>query len=361
MNSNSHPSLSFSFTRHLPVLVVLFSLLRVSPIDAKKNRDAPHPHQGILTPYKPGPFTSLSLTNSDIQDLNEGKPVMKQTQAKDGEMAGGAICVQDIQAPMDQVWDQILNLNDYKGKVPKVNECVNYCDRVNKDGTRTIKTKMVVGVIPGYSYTSFYDHTYFKDKDSMTWTLDYEKTSDFDDVSGHWHLEEHPEKPGCTRVFYACDVMLKGAVPKPIVNYLSNSALRTATGWVKKESEGQAKQSGESDIESGGKSAEEKAASPVAIRFSKDDLRALISGKPVQSIITLHLNKGEVKTLRSKGQLSMQVAGDDEDATATIAALQIIEGPTLGFLERIQGSIVIGIFIAAFFIGLSSLLSLAIA
>lgn len=71
----------------------------------------------------------------------------------------------------------------------------------------------------------------------MTWTLDYDKTSDMDDVSGHWHLEDHPEKPDCTRVFYACDIKLKGGVPKPVVNILSKSALRTATGWVKKESE----------------------------------------------------------------------------------------------------------------------------
>ena len=71
----------------------------------------------------------------------------------------------------------------------------------------------------------------------MTWTLDYEKMSDFDDVAGHWHLEDHPEKPECTRVFYACDLKLRGAVPKPVVNYLSKSALKTATGWVKKESE----------------------------------------------------------------------------------------------------------------------------
>ena len=71
----------------------------------------------------------------------------------------------------------------------------------------------------------------------MTWRLDYDKTSDFDDVSGHWHLESHPTKPNCTRVFYACDIKLKGAVPGPVVNFISKSALKAATGWVKKESE----------------------------------------------------------------------------------------------------------------------------
>lgn len=67
--------------------------------------------------------------------------------------------------------------------------------------------------------------------------MDYEKTSDFDDVSGHWHVEEHPSAPGTTRVFYACDIKLHAGVPGPILNYISKSALKQATGWVKKESE----------------------------------------------------------------------------------------------------------------------------
>lgn len=71
----------------------------------------------------------------------------------------------------------------------------------------------------------------------MTWRLDYEKSSDFDDVSGHWHLESHPNNPNRTRVYYACDIKLKGAVPGPVVNFVSKSALKAATGWVKKESE----------------------------------------------------------------------------------------------------------------------------
>lgn len=93
---------------------------------------------------------------------------------------------------------------------------------------------------PRTQFTSFYDHTYSPEKDSMTWRLDYDKTSDFDDVSGHWHLESHPSKPNCTRVFYACDIKLKGAVPGPVVNFVSKSALKAATGWVKKESESHA-------------------------------------------------------------------------------------------------------------------------
>lgn len=71
----------------------------------------------------------------------------------------------------------------------------------------------------------------------MVWTLDYEKTSDFDDVSGHWHVAEHPSNPEKTRVFYACDIKMAGSVPKPIINFIGKVALKQATSWVKKESE----------------------------------------------------------------------------------------------------------------------------
>lgn len=85
----------------------------------------------------------------------------------------------------------------------------------------------------------------------MTWTLDYDKTSDFDDVSGHWHLEDHPKRDSATRVYYACDIRLAGSVPGPILNYISKAALKQATGWVKRESENSP--SGSIPAEFGGK------------------------------------------------------------------------------------------------------------
>jgi len=71
----------------------------------------------------------------------------------------------------------------------------------------------------------------------VTWSLDYDKTSDFDDVAGHWHLQDHPTKRGYTRVFYACDIKFKNPIPGPIMNFLTKAALKNATGWVKRESE----------------------------------------------------------------------------------------------------------------------------
>jgi hypothetical protein len=134
------------------VTAVLVAFLSCQSCQCRKNYDVPHAHQGVLSPYEPGPFQSLSLNKGDEKELEAGKPVMKQQQGSD--LAGGAICVQDVDAPKAAVWSQILDLDAYKGKVPKVNECKNYEVKQNPDGTTTLKTKMVVGVIPGYAVSS---------------------------------------------------------------------------------------------------------------------------------------------------------------------------------------------------------------
>jgi len=167
----------------------------------KKDYNLPHHHRGKLSPYEPGPFSSIELSKKEEQLLENGKSVMKQSLPKPGEVAGGAVCVQDVMAPKDAVWHQILDLDSYPSKVGKVSVSKNYCTNKNDDGTHTVKTRMVMNVMPGYKYESYYDHTVSLEKDSLVWTLDYDKTSDFDDVAGHCHLEDHPSKQGCTRVF----------------------------------------------------------------------------------------------------------------------------------------------------------------
>ncbi|GKY91214.1 hypothetical protein MPSEU_000094100 [Mayamaea pseudoterrestris] len=217
--------------------IFTFMWLLVGCSQARKNHDVPHPHRGVLKQYEPGPFGNIKLTKKDEDNLASGNPIMIQSDAGKDDVGGGAICVQDVLAPKSAVWNQILDLNSYKSKVPKLNECKNYYQAKTDDGSVCIKTKMVLGVMPGYSYTNYYDHRYYPKQDSLTWTLDYDKTSDFDDVVGHWHLEDHPSKTDVTRVFYACDIKLTGKVPGPIFNYISKAALKQATSWVKRESE----------------------------------------------------------------------------------------------------------------------------
>ena len=129
---------------------ILVALCVLCTTWAKIDRNAGHPHRGKLVPYKPGPF-HLQLTRSDEKELDSGKSVMKQIrdEGKEG-MGGRAICVQDVDAPRSAVWNQILDFDSYVGKVNKLKECKNYVVVRHKDGSSTIKTKMVIGVIPGY-------------------------------------------------------------------------------------------------------------------------------------------------------------------------------------------------------------------
>jgi hypothetical protein len=134
-------------------VVAILSL--VVDCDAKKDRNVPHHHNGKIKPYVAGPFPSLKLSRDEIGKLQSGQSVMKQTVPDKPEEGGSAICIQDVNAPCDAVWYQILDMDSYSKKVSKVNENKNYVVKKNGDGTTTIKTKQVLGVLPGYSVSEF--------------------------------------------------------------------------------------------------------------------------------------------------------------------------------------------------------------
>jgi hypothetical protein len=166
-------------------------------VTAKVDRNTPHGHYGKLKPYPPGPFVGLTLTKDDEMTLERGDSVMKQTLPSDGGGSGGtAICIQDVHAPITAVWSQILHMEEYPKKVNKVLKCENYHvqeeeemkepaahqgdDDVSVDVSTTkkgkkpsttngkkilrIKTKQVLGVLPGYSV-----RTKYKSSFQLTW------------------------------------------------------------------------------------------------------------------------------------------------------------------------------------------------
>ena len=99
---------------------------------------------------------------------------------------------------------------------------------------------------------------YYPEDNSMTWRLDYNKQSDFDDIVGIWHVEENPNDrevcssicnkqcswvnlcphfytQGICRVFYCCDISLKIPAPAFIVDKITKSNLKQALSWIKRE------------------------------------------------------------------------------------------------------------------------------
>ncbi len=216
-----------------------------------------HSHQGVVTPFQPGD-PKVTLDNKARGILKQGKPYQTQVQ-KEGGTGGRGLVVQDIDAPPSVVWGRILDYDHYASMVPKTIESKNYdvvdvtskakSKKVNKSTpipfeshlSQIIYTRMKVG-FPLLKLEFFIKHLYYPSLNSLTWTLDYSKLSDFNDSCGYWYVIPHPENddndnPTKTRVYYSVEVSMFDWVPKFVVDFMSTKALTDATAWVKKYSE----------------------------------------------------------------------------------------------------------------------------
>jgi len=118
--------------------------------------------------------------------------------------------------------------------VPKTLESETYKTEDLPNGQKRICVRMKVG----FSFLRFqvyFDHLYDPENNSLTWTLDYSKKSDFDDSVGFWYVV--PLAAETTRVFYSVVGSMFAWVPHFVVDFMSSQALTDATGWVKKFSE----------------------------------------------------------------------------------------------------------------------------
>jgi hypothetical protein len=191
----------------------------------------PHPHQGVL-PRPPQPPTTPELSSEDLEKLAQGEPVMHQLKEASGENAGGqGVAVLDIHAEPSVVWALITDFDRYEERVPNVMQC----DVVERAGEH-IKVHFVIG-IPLVPIEYWVDDTYRPDAGYLTWTLDYSKTSDFDDTTGFWVVQALPDRPGWSRAFYSVRVKARGWVPPPVEAAFSRFGLTRSTEWLKREAE----------------------------------------------------------------------------------------------------------------------------
>lgn len=213
-----------------PTRLLLAASLVVSAATPAVAADAtkPHPHQGVVAAHRGKPEVP-KLTNDDLKQLAAGKPVRKQI--KKGDAGGVGLAVQDVHAPVDVVWQRILDYPAYPRMVDGVIET-----EVYEQSGDHIKVRMIINAtVMRVEY--FIDHTVKTGDGYVTWTLDYDRESDLDDSVGMWVVEPVPGKPGWTRVFYSVNVKLRGWVPSFVEGMIADSGLTQATAWVKRESE----------------------------------------------------------------------------------------------------------------------------
>ena len=139
--------------------------------------------------------------------------------------------IQDIHAEPSTIWSRILSFSNYPRWVDGVKECETY----EKSGSN-LKVRFKIGKM-GVNYEYFIAHQVHTDQGYMTWTLDYDRLSDFDDSVGFWGVTPIEGKPGWSRVYYSVDVKLSGWVPGFVQDMVTKNGLTSATAWVKRESE----------------------------------------------------------------------------------------------------------------------------
>lgn len=216
----------------IPAILVSTMLLLLSPPGVCSGAAGPHPHQGVVPPFQAGD-PKVKLDKHALHVLEHGHPYSTQIESETG---GRGLVVQDVKAPTNIVWERILDYNNYNKMVPKTMESQNYKVEHHRHGAQTIFTRMKVG-FPMVKLQFFVKHLYEPQQNSLTWTLDYSKKSDFDDSCGYWYVVSHPDNPEWSRVYYSVEVSMFDWVPSFVVNFMSKQALTEATGWVKKFSE----------------------------------------------------------------------------------------------------------------------------
>mmetsp|Transcript_54257 Transcript_54257/g.109121 ORF Transcript_54257/g.109121 Transcript_54257/m.109121 type:complete len:297 (+) Transcript_54257:65-955(+) len=212
-------------------------LLLVTTVKAA-DPDKPHAHRGRAAPFKPG-APDVKLSAIDLAQLSSGQTVKRQVVDVEAGTAM-VLAVQDVAAPVDVILERITAFPDYPQMVQGVVKCANYKVVTHPNKTMTIKThlelKAAIMTFGGYFVHSYYPPPL----SSLTWTLDYDRTSDYVDSVGYWHVMKLSDVH--SRVFYSVNLMPADWVPSWIVDILQKQALGQATAWVKLESEKRAPQ-----------------------------------------------------------------------------------------------------------------------
>jgi hypothetical protein len=207
-------------------IVALVALAGTGVLAADANE--PHDHRGKLKPYEPGTIDH-ELTDEQQKKLAAGDLVI--ITIEDEDIGGRGIAVLDIAAPPDVVWSRITGYGNYPEWVGPVKEAEVY----RTEGNDTYTRVKISGFLYGYEY--FLRNTWHPEQDMLTWVMDYDRRSDFDDCVGAWFVEAHPAKEGWSRAWFSSDLKLRAKIPGFLMDFIKKQGLKDATSWVKEQSE----------------------------------------------------------------------------------------------------------------------------
>jgi len=228
----------FQLFFRLVIIHVLGSLFLLPTPSTGSSLDRQHGHEGKITPFYPGD-PNIFLDKNAIKNLNAGKSYI--THFRSGPERQDII-VQDIHAPAEVVWSRILDYNNYARMIPNTVEALTnkviHVDPTKNDKLSQIThTRMKVSV-SFLELEFFAKYMYYPSLNSLTWTLDYTKDNDLDDLCGYWYVIPHPENSTkYSRLYYAIEVSMYDWIPQFFCVLLKKNNLKETARWVKKFSE----------------------------------------------------------------------------------------------------------------------------
>ena len=199
-----------------------------------------HPHQGKLRPYAGEP-PHIVLSAEETKTLAGGKPVYKQFdrgELPDGTKSGGAAAVFKVRAPKEVVWQVLSAFPFYPRWIGPLTKANIYQKTTDPNKTsRDIFVEMRLQKWP-VDKTYFVKHNYpAGERNWGTWTLDYSRASEIDDLVGFWRVDPDSGNPNYSVVSYSVDIMMKEGYLDWFRSMIIDSSLSDATQWVKREAE----------------------------------------------------------------------------------------------------------------------------
>eukprot|EP00457_Paulinella_chromatophora_P004174 gb/GEZN01004184.1/.p1 GENE.gb/GEZN01004184.1/~~gb/GEZN01004184.1/.p1 ORF type:complete len:639 (+),score=73.27 gb/GEZN01004184.1/:170-1918(+) len=165
-----------------------------------------------------------NLTPTDQAELAAGRVVQQQT--KVGNKGNGWI-VLDVEAPVEAVWAKLADLEHYDQFIPTV-RFVEVTSSEKRGEQVVSRSNFIVSRWRLHTSTI---HTYRPAESMLEFELDENgKNVVLKDAAGFFYTEQ--PRAGVTRVFLVARLTVSSMIPRWLIDYAAERALRRATNWI---------------------------------------------------------------------------------------------------------------------------------
>ena len=207
--------------RSLIRLCAVVAVLGAQPAGAEER----HHHDGVF-PALEGSPPEISLSVSDLSDLADGATLIRSVR---GDADNHAVAVLRVDASPAVIWSVLLDFDQY----PRWVDGLVSTEIYEQDGDDYYVSfhyrQWLVGDLKYHIR-----HTYpGQVRGWGTWTLDYRRRSDLDDIVGFWRVRPVSGEPNQAIVMYSTRFRIDGWLDAIVGDWLIENTLRNVSHGLK--------------------------------------------------------------------------------------------------------------------------------